>query len=133
MADVGFNRKEIEDLARKLSTLQPFLSEKERALLLAIFAAAVSSAKVSSTGKEALEGAPPEAITANILGAGTDKPATLADLQQQLSNAYTPGGDIDSITLGGSTFKIIKPPVGSPPGPAPAPAPGPEQAPGKNE
>ena len=32
MADLEFNRQEIEDLARKLSTLEPRLSEQERAL-----------------------------------------------------------------------------------------------------
>lgn len=87
MADLEFNRREIEDLARKLSTLESSLTVQERALLLAIFAAAADRANQTGPGVAAL----PQA-------SGTDEEATLADLQQQLLSAHTPGNSFNDVT-----------------------------------
>ena len=87
MADLKFSRKEIEDLARKVSTLEPFFSEKERALLLAIFASAAEHITVSKPGRGAL---PIANVLAQELGADR---TTLEDLQRQLLNAYIPGNE----------------------------------------
>lgn len=94
MANLEFNRQEIEDLTRKLSTLE--FSEQERALLLAIFAAAADRATQTDLGVATLPEASPD--QAPGAGAGTDEQATLADFQQQLLNAYTPGNSFDSVT-----------------------------------
>ena len=40
MAELEFTRREVEDLARKLASLQSELSERELVLLVAIFSAA---------------------------------------------------------------------------------------------
>jgi hypothetical protein len=87
MADLAFETKEIVSLARKVSALYPFLSEKERQLLLAIFASAAESATQvqKDHGKFELpkvKGQTPEAKIDEI---------TLELLQEQLLNAYTPG------------------------------------------
>jgi hypothetical protein len=96
MADLEFNRQEIEDLAQKLSTLESIFSEQERALLLAIFAAAADRAKQTGPSVATL----PEASVGQTpgAGAGTDEQPTPADLQQQLLSAYTPGNSFDSVT-----------------------------------
>jgi hypothetical protein len=123
MAGVQFNLQDIEDLDQKLSTLQQFLSDKERALLLAIFAAAAGRIKVSITGQGELEGELPTPIVDQALYDRTDWQQTLADLQQQLLNAYIPGEDPDSGTQGGMKAKITTPPLPpQPPPPPPAPA-----------
>lgn len=85
MANVEFTLEELEDLARKLQTLQPILSEEECVLLLAILRVVID-------------------LTIGC------RLATLTDLKQQLGNSYTPGGDIDSLTIGESTFYKICPP-----------------------
>jgi hypothetical protein len=87
LADLTFETKEIVALARKVSALYPFLSEKEQQLLLAIFASAAASATQvqPNHGKFELpkvDGQDPEPGIANI---------TLEQLQQQLLTAYTPG------------------------------------------
>lgn len=69
MSDLQFSRAEIEDLARKLGSLQAELSERERQLLVAIFAAArieVRSISDDSGG------------------------AAVADLRRQLLEAFIP-------------------------------------------
>lgn len=96
MADLEFNRQEIEDLTRKLSTLESIFSEQERALLLAIFAAAADRATQTDLDVATLPEASPD--QAPGAGAGTDEQATPADFQQQLLNAYTPGNSFDSVT-----------------------------------
>jgi hypothetical protein len=79
MATVKFTHEEIEDLARKVGALGPFFSKKERALLLAIFAAAAE--KVTSSAKIGeFPGSEPSADS-----------ATLENLQEQLLKAYIPG------------------------------------------
>jgi hypothetical protein len=100
MADLEFTRQEIEDLTRKLSTLESIFSEQERALLLAIFAAAADRATQTDLDVSTL----PEASSDQAPGVGaetgTDEQATPADFQQQLLNAYTPGNSFDSVTRG---------------------------------
>lgn len=97
MANLEFSQQDIEDLARKLSTLQPFLSDQERALLLAIFAAAAGSAKPSGLSGATL---PKAGIVGQAAEAGTAAPVTAADLQRQLLGAYVPGNDFGSVTSG---------------------------------
>jgi hypothetical protein len=104
MADMEFSRQDLEDLVRKVSQLQPYLSERERQLLMAIFAAAAERAKPfgpkqAATLPEA-EGARPPA------GDQTGEQPTPADLQRQLLAAYIPGKSFDSLTAGPSTPKI---------------------------
>ena len=117
MANVAFTQKELDDLAEKLHTLQPFLNERERALLLAVFAAVIDLVKGSRTGVGAAERTPSAAIV--IEAQGADRPATLADLQQQFSSAFTSGGDIGSVTMGELEIRIN--PLGPPPPPPPPP------------
>jgi hypothetical protein len=87
MADLEFNRQEIEELAGKLSTLESSLTVQERALLLAIFAAAADQANQTGPSVATL----PQA-------SGTDEEATLVDLQQQLLSAHTPGNSFNDVT-----------------------------------
>jgi hypothetical protein len=102
MAYLEFNREEIESLIEKLSMLE--FSEQERELLLAIFAAAADRAQQTGPTEAKL----PQA------SAGQE---TLADLQQQLLNAYTPGNSFDSVTEPPIPFSIhhTPPPPPSPP------------------
>ena len=86
MVDVQFSRKELEDLARKVAALHPFLSSKERLLLLAIFASAEHHVKVdrSDHGEFATVNVPGEALEEG-------ESTTLGDLKQKLLNSYIPG------------------------------------------
>jgi hypothetical protein len=78
MANLEFNQQELADLAGKLSTLD--LTDQERALLLAIFAAAAERVNQTDVG------------VATLPQAGeTGEEPTVEDLQQQLLNAYIPG------------------------------------------
>jgi hypothetical protein len=70
MAELEFTRGEIDDLARKLTAPQLQLSERERALLLAIFSAACRQVQPKY----------PE-------GSGE---STLADLREDLVKAFIP-------------------------------------------
>ncbi len=95
MADQRFSRREIAELARKIGELR--LSENERTLLLAIFAAAADSAVRTPGG---------EARLAEAEVQGEPESGELGDLQRQLLNAYIPGNSFDS--LGGvAMYKII--------------------------
>jgi hypothetical protein len=113
MADLQFSQQEIEDLAQKLSRIQPSLSERESTLLLAIFAAAADRAKRSDSGGGAtlpwfeIRNPPPPPP-------GAGEQVTLTDLQQQLLNAYIPGNDFNFA----SAPKVVAPP---PPSPSPPP------------
>jgi hypothetical protein len=83
MSDLQFSRAEIESLAQKLDSMQEQLSEREKQLLLAIFAAAgnhVRSSKPKDSG-------------------GAD--ITLADLLGQLLIAFSPddGGEFFIISI----------------------------------
>ena len=73
MSEVEFSRAEIEALAGKLDSPQLQLSERERTLLRAIFAAA--SSQVRRRGAE---------------GSGETEP-TLANLREELLNSFIPG------------------------------------------
>src|SRR5713101_6448818 len=103
MAELQFSQQEIENLAQKLSRIQPSLSERESTLLLAIFAAAADRAKRSGPDGATLPGFeirnPPPA-------AGTGQQVTLTGLQQQLLNAYIPGNDFNFA----SEPKVVGPP-----------------------
>lgn len=103
MAELQFSRKELEDLARKVGTLQPFLSDKERALLLAIFASAEHHVTVPEPGQGAFP-------VVNVLAQELEEEEspTLADLQRQLLNSYIPGNEEpESGTPLGLTAKIM--------------------------
>jgi hypothetical protein len=103
MATVDFTHKEIQDLARKVGTLEPFFTEKEHALLLSIFAAVVGQIKVPDPDHGVL---PLAKIDTQAGGAGGAQ-QTLTDLKGQLLTAFYPG----STPRGGITAKI----TGSPP------------------
>ncbi len=75
MPKLDFTREEIEELAQKLDSLQSQLSDRDRLLLLAIFAAA--SNQVWNKEEK---------------GLGATEP-TLADLRKELLNAFLPGND----------------------------------------
>jgi hypothetical protein len=96
MDDLEFSRQDIENLTQKLSTLE--LTEQERELLLAIFAAAADRARPSGPGEATLP--PASSARAGEAEAATDEQETLADLQQQLLDAYTPTNSFDSVTEG---------------------------------
>jgi hypothetical protein len=89
MPELQFNRKDIEDLTRKVGTLAPYLSDEERALLLAIFAAASTHA-APRTRAATLPTADTERPDR---GAETPREATFGDLQRQLLDAYVAGSD----------------------------------------
>jgi hypothetical protein len=117
MGNVDFDHKDIQDLARKVGTLEPFFTEKELSLLLAIFAAAVDRTNVPETGHGVLPGARIDAQEPAPPGGAQP---TLTDLQQQLLNAYYPGnvhgvggqgGGAGKSSGGGFTAKI----TGTPP------------------
>lgn len=104
MADLEFNRQDIENLAQKLATLWDVFSPQERALLLAIFASAADNA--NPPGQDQPATLPAASNSAPPLPPGAGAEATLANYQQQLLTAYTPGNSFDSITEGGSTGKV---------------------------
>lgn len=104
MADLEFNRGDIESLTQKLAGLWPNLSPQERALLLAIFASAAGNA--SPPGQNQPATLPAASDAARPLPAGADYEATIAHYQQQLLTAYTPGNSFDSISASGDTGKV---------------------------
>lgn len=106
MADLEFTEQNIQDLTRKLATLDAFFSDTERGLLLAIFAAAAERAKPYGSQHG---GTLPQATSLGLApgqGAGTGQQANLPRLQQQLLCAYIPGNSFDSVTQGGLTGRI---------------------------
>jgi hypothetical protein len=114
MQELQFNQKDIEDLARKVGTLEPYLSERERALLLAIFA--VASERVARRNRAATLPAADTVHPSRV--APTGKQATFSDLQRQLLDAYVAGTDPSQ---GGFTFSITGiPPTGVPPAGVPS-------------
>jgi hypothetical protein len=72
MSDVEFNRTEVEALTAKLDSPQLQLSERERVLLRAIFAAAGNQVRRRGAG------------------AG-EREAGLASLREELANSFIPG------------------------------------------
>lgn len=105
MAELEFTQDDIKALTRKLATLEPFFSDHERNLLLAIFAAAAERAESYSAHGGILPQAESPGQAAGP-GAGTGQPASLPLLQQQLLCAYIPGNSFDSVTHGGLTDRI---------------------------
>jgi hypothetical protein len=92
VANLEFSQDDITGLARKLSTLQPYLSQQEYTLLLAIFAAAAAHL----TGTDAVAGTstlPKAGIFGQAAGANLPNVTnvTPAGLQEQLLTAYIPG------------------------------------------
>jgi hypothetical protein len=104
MADLEFNRRDIESLAQKVASLLPQLSGTERDLLQAIFANAASNASPPSPNQPATLPAASDSAPPLPPGAGED--AALANYQQQLLTAYTPGNSFDSITEGAKTPRV---------------------------
>jgi hypothetical protein len=107
MANLDFTRQDIVDLVRKLSTLQPYLSAKEQALLLAIFGLAAEHASSSGSSGVTL---PQAGTSGQAPGSGTSGQETIASLQQQLLSAYIPGNSFNSLTGGSPTFSITEDP-----------------------
>jgi len=73
MASLEFSREEVENLARKLDSVQAQLSDGERILLLAIFAAA---------GEQV-----------DVVVRPTDTQHTAEDLRKEIVKAFIPGDD----------------------------------------
>lgn len=105
MADLEFNKKDIEGLAQKLATLWGKFSQQERALLLAIFASAAGHVKPPGPKQPAT--LPAASNSAAPPAGAADEKATLENYQQQLLTAYIAGNSFDSISDGGDTGKII--------------------------
>jgi len=82
MAELEFSRREVEELARKLDSPQLQLSERERVLLLAVFSVASNQVRHSDTESS-----------------GRTE-ATLANLREELVNAFIPGDASDFIISG---------------------------------
>jgi hypothetical protein len=104
MADLEFNRQDIESLAQKVASLLPQLSGTERDLLQAIFANAASNASPPGPNQPAT--LPAASNSAPPLPAGAGDDATLANYRDQLLTAYTPGNSFDSITEGAKTPRV---------------------------
>lgn len=104
MADLEFNKQDVENLTQKLATLWDKFSQQERNLLLAIFANAAGKVKPPSPKQPAT--LPSASNSAQALAAGANYQATLANYQQQLLTAYIAGNSFDSTTDGGDTGKI---------------------------
>jgi len=86
-----FSINDITSLANKLSTIQN-LSAQDRALLLAIFAAAAARAEVTDSAN-AISTLPVAQIVGSSAEAGDAgvTPATPQSLQEQLLTSYIPG------------------------------------------
>lgn len=80
MSDLQFSRAEIEDLARKLGSLQSELTEGEMQLLVAIFAAARNEVRSVS---------------------GDSGDVTVTDLRRQLLEAFLPDYSGDHFRMSG--------------------------------
>ncbi len=101
MPDFTFDRHEIESLARKLDSLRSQLSEDERRLLLAVF----SSARVHVS------------LRAPTERSDNEEP-TLAELEQQILNAFIPGHGfemVSEIRIGGDPIGKKSPSSAEPP------------------
>ncbi len=104
MASLEFSRREVENLARKLDSVQAQLSESERTLLLAIFAAAGDHVDVV------------------VQLAGTE--LRTSDFRDQIVKSFIPGDD-DVYAIPCRIGYIARPtpkPVPTTPPPTPDPA-----------
>ena len=104
MANLEFNKQDIQNLAQKLATLWDKFSPQERALLRAIFANAAGKVNPPGPGQPATLPAASDSVQALATGAGYE--ATLANYQEQLLTAYIAGNSFDSVTASGDTGKI---------------------------
>jgi hypothetical protein len=125
MPDMEFTQEDIDGLVQKVATLAPDLDESERVLLLAIFAMAAEHAKPSRPGRATL----PQPASLGEFPQEIDESAdqaTLADLRQELLNAYITGNSFDSVIPHIDVFSIheigIRPPPPPPPPPPPSTA-----------
>ena len=103
MDKVPFSQADINGLAEQLSTLTS-LTDPQRKLLLAIFAAAADRATPTTTPGEAT--LPAAEIKPQTSGPGAGTPVDPADLKQQLLNAYIPGNDFTDVTEPSKSGKI---------------------------
>lgn len=87
MGELEFSRSEVENLAQKLDSPQLQLSEKERALLLAIFSAASNRVRPADAARP-----------------------TLADLRDELLNAFIPEDSAAEFIINASTSISPNPP-----------------------
>ncbi len=91
MEFIEFTRGEIADLATKISEVAHELTEQERQLLLAVFAAAADRAQAVDVTRNLAE----------LPAARFNPPeVTGEDLKQQLLGAYTPGQTFAEVTSG---------------------------------
>jgi hypothetical protein len=116
MVEVAFNPAAINELADKVAKGLRFLSPYERALLLAIFAAAADRAKHISDDTARLRASQfthPQREDRNddIYTEVEVKKEDIEKLRRQLIEAYVPGDDFESVTEGEiRNKKIIGPP-----------------------
>ena len=104
MKEVYFTREDIAGLAKELSALS--LTDKQRKLLQAIFAAAADRAM--ATAKPDLVMLPAPQIRSQPGGAGSQ--GNLPALMRQLLNAYLPGNDFNDIISTSATGKVTEGP-----------------------
>lgn len=104
-----FTQTEIEDLADKLSALAS-LTNPERELLVAIFAAAADRAKpVAPTGPEGQPKQPAAVLPVPVVpNQAPGAVLTQADLKQALLKAYVPGNDFNSLIETSSSGKVTE-------------------------
>jgi len=93
MADLSFNKADINSLTQKLKNVQESLglTEHEYRLLLAIFAAAADRINLNNPAANNSSTLPLPEIFGAAPDAVADPNVTLGDLQNQLLNAYIPG------------------------------------------
>jgi hypothetical protein len=103
MPSFEFSRQEGENLAQKLASFHAELSEREWALLLAVFSAARDNVEV----------------VALAAGPGPTEP-TLEDLREQIINAFIPGNDI-VVSVNIRIGHLTPPPPPPPPTPTSEP------------
>jgi hypothetical protein len=109
---VEFTHREIADLADKISEAAHVLTDKERVLLLAIFAIAADQAQLVD----------PEQGIVELPAARIDDPeVTRGELKLQLLRAYTPGKFFDEVHKSRKTVIGGMPPSATPAAAAPAP------------
>jgi hypothetical protein len=127
VADFEFNLNDVKSLAGKLSAAKLNLSEQERQLLLAIFAAAAARAVVTDL-KATTSTLPQAAIMVQAAGAGGPN-VNLEELQNQLLNAYIPGNYFQAV--GDALSRTVGLPNPYAPSEKPAPDKGEKPAPDK--
>jgi hypothetical protein len=97
MTHLEFNQQDIENLVNKLGPIAKKLTEQERMLLVAIFAAAGNQAAVSGESVAVL---PVPEFRGQGKGAGArrGRQPTVAELKRQLLDGYVPGKDLGTAT-----------------------------------